>query len=85
MSVFVEDFVKTTICVNCKHFIKTSDIWYNQFCGNKDVGAKKAINPVTGEVGYLKKNDLGGQYYDKNRYPFARDINKGNCSIFEVK
>ena len=67
-----------TICANCKYYFKTNEgiMWYDQFCGNYLVERKKNINPVTGYEEY----EHGGQ-----QYPYARDINKGDCEMWNER
>ena len=82
---YVEDLITVTkICANCKHFVSKGSIWYDQYCGAKEVRAKKAIDPVTGKIKYIKQNDFGNTYYDDNPRPYARDINNGDCPYYEV-
>lgn len=71
-----------TICRQCKHFIESGPIWYDQFCGA--VTNPTDIDPVTGHESFVGVNDLGTKYFDDNPHPYARDMNKtGNCELFE--
>ena len=71
-----------TICVNCKHFIKRGDIWYDQLCGA--VTRERTICLVTGKEGYRTVNDLGGVHVTQEPHPFARDINDGQCKHYQA-
>ena len=74
-----------TICVECAHCVKTdpAPIWYNFRCSALPQEGER--DPVTGIAGYPRINDLGGTYYDSCPYPYCRDINKGDCPMFEKK
>lgn len=76
-----------TICGDCRHFLNReptgprSDVWYNHMCSASP--RPDAIDPVTGKHGYAGKNDLGGAFVTDERYMFCRDVNTGNCSLFD--
>lgn len=78
-----------TICLNCKfhynggRFSGNILAWYNHFCTASL--RTKAIDPVTGEENYIGKNDLGQEYFTPNSYSYCRDINKGNCPLYQKK
>ena len=69
-----------TICVECKHFSGGS-IWYDQFCDAARLS--KARDPVTGKVGYASINDLGTPSFNEEPRRYCRDVNNGNCGLFE--
>jgi hypothetical protein len=74
------------ICVDCNYHEKgKTDIWFDQFCLCPEVRREEAIDPVSGETGFMGRNDLGGTYITDYPYPFCRDINKGDCEHFEYK
>lgn len=78
-----------TLCIECKHHRHivqnpaAPHVWYNHQCGA--VEREPTIDPVTGESGYLGRNDLGTTYITEDRYAFCRDINRGNCEYFSPK
>jgi len=75
-----------TVCINCRHFLNNGPVWYSQFCGHPKHAERVMVqDPVTGEYDYGGTNDLGGSYIDNNKHPHARDINKGDCELYEVK
>jgi len=79
-----------TICVNCKHHHEKPDprninIWYSHICQHPEVKRQEEQNPVTGEIGYAAKNDLGTVYITDESHPYCRDINHGNCPLYEQK
>jgi hypothetical protein len=82
---YVEDVITTTLCINCEHFISRGPIWYHHFCGAPEVQAKEGIDPITGDTGFVKQNDLGIKYFDDKSEPYARDINNGSCPHFTNK
>ncbi|KKL55822.1 hypothetical protein LCGC14_2251550 [marine sediment metagenome] len=71
------------ICRDCRHFIQNGAIWYDQFCGA--VENEQGTNPVTGELGFVQKNDLGLVYFGDQRFAYAREINRGDCEYFVKK
>ena len=79
----------TTICKNCKNYIhiicnpSAPSVWYNHYC--KAAPLEKKNNPVTGEVGYWTKNDLGIEVESDSEYNYCRNINYGNCVLFVEK
>lgn len=80
-----EKTMPITICVQCKMFENKGAIWYDQFCCEPEVRAQEGIDPVTGKKQHIHKNDSGRKYYDDNPYPYARDVNSGNCEYFNKK
>lgn len=74
----------TTICKECKHHIHDTqnemapEVWYNHFCGASPL--PMALDAVTGKLGYST-----GRYVQEHPYKYCRDVNKGNCSLFEPK
>ena len=78
----------TTVCYDCKHFHneETSgprkDIWYNHYC--KASPLPMEMNPVTGEIQATCTNDLGTKIYTDRGFRFCRDINDGNCELWET-
>ncbi len=71
-----------TVCVECVHH-SGNGTWSNHHCHHPDVRLVPDIDPVTGERGYGKVNDLGNVYLTDDPYPYCRDINRGNCPHFE--
>lgn len=75
-----------TICANCKHKLFLGDVWYDQFC---TVSKRKLFtDPVTGKTGYMEINSFGEEYLDDKdgrQYEYCRDINNGNCQMFEKR
>lgn len=75
-----------TICTDCrhhKHLIKNPSaphVWYNHFCGA--VEREPAVDPVTGRLGFLGRNDLGTTCVTEDQFHFCRDINRGDCEYF---
>ena len=72
-----------TICYECKWFRGRGEIWFNQYCEHPANEAKRVIDPVTGEEGYGKVNDLGRVVIVDLKHPNARDVNDGNCEHWE--
>lgn len=78
---------QTTVCYQCKHFHNEEptgprkDIWYNHFC--KASPLPIAMNPVTGEMQSKSSNDLGTTIYTDRGFKFCRDVNDGNCELWE--
>ena len=76
-----------TICTNCKHHIFTASntadhsIWYNHICGASPL--PKTIDPVTGKEGYVTTNSLGENIIGNRKFEYCRDINNGNCHLYE--
>lgn len=60
-----------TICRDCKHHRGSGMVWYNQYCGASPL--KKEINVVTGQ----EETRTG------NPYAYCRDVNDGQCTLFE--
>lgn len=73
---------KLTLCVNCTYH-KGSGEWYDHFCKHPEVRFIPDIDPVTGEKGYAKTNDLGRGSLTDTPYPYCRDINQGQCPYFK--
>jgi len=73
----------TTICAKCVYFLRRGPVWYDMFCRNMTVRRHESIDPVTGEKGYLVSNDLGVVYLSDKPYPYARDVNHGNCQHYK--
>lgn len=75
------------ICKYCKHFLNKepdsprSSVWYNHLC--KASPLELATDPVTGEQGYLQKNSLGMAYVTSDQFQFCREVNHGDCDLFE--
>ena len=68
-----------TICKECKHLICQEpedqihrDYWWNQFCGRKEKAT--TLNVVSGQ-----------REYKNGRFPYAKDVNKGQCPDFDPK
>jgi hypothetical protein len=79
-----------TICANCRHLHAKQDgprtgIWYNMLCRAPAVQTEPSRDPVSGKIGYRRKNDLGGGCYDDQPSPFCRDVNHGNCEHYARK
>ena len=79
-----------TICVNCIfHYNKEpgsprADGWYNQIC--KAVAREPGIDFVTGQEGYVGRNDLGNTYITEDEFEYCRNINtRGNCEYYKAK
>jgi hypothetical protein len=82
------DFLKPqTLCKDCKfhrHIIKNPsapEVWYNHYCGASPL--PESVDPVTGKVGFVAVNDLGRPYLTDVQFHHCRDINTGNCHLFE--
>lgn len=89
-----EGEMMTTICVKCRHHRNTHDghpcgpprsSWFYQVCTHTDVERPTTIDPVSGDVKYMSKNDLGRTILHDAPHPFCRDINDGMCKMFEPK
>jgi hypothetical protein len=78
-----------TICTECRHHRlilrnpAAPNVWYNHYCGAME--REPTIDPVTGESGFLGRNDLGRTYFTDVAYHHCRDINHGNCEYFSKK
>lgn len=76
-----------TFCKTCKHHIAAeqntvrADIWYNHFCAASP--RVSVTDPVTGKGGYSETNDLGRAVITDNKYRYCRDVNNGDCQLFE--
>ena len=78
--------IPKTFCVNCRYFLNTSSIfkrgnkgvWYDHFCTHPEFKRRKSKNPVTGITVYV--DNMG---HEGEKYPYARNINHGNCSYYE--
>mgnify|MGYP001370445318 CR=1 FL=1 len=66
-----------TICINCKHFIYIGtkefnpNFWHYMLCKKSPI--PEVINPVTG----IKETS--------NQYNYCKNINFGDCSLYEGK
>jgi hypothetical protein len=62
-----------TACKNCIYIIANDSvengIWYNYTCNASPLPSR--FNPILGE------------YESNPRYDFCRNVNKGNCELFE--
>ncbi len=77
-----------TVCVECRHFnlIDNKKIWYNAYCNHpKWAAATTMQDPVFGDWGYARQNSLGDVYLTGTPLPYARDINTGDCQLYESK
>ena len=78
-----------TICIHCKHHLTdvkmsgTESRRYEHFCTHPELLLPKEQDPVTGKIGYAQKNDLGRVVLSKQKHPYCRDINHGNCPSYE--
>jgi hypothetical protein len=76
-----------TLCKDCRFFYERKRSmgyearWYDQFC--KASPRERVVNPVTGVQGYAGTNDVGGSYITDEPYKHARDINTGDCQLWE--
>lgn len=84
----------TTICTACRWYRNTkaarrggppASMWYYKLCTHPDVERPTTIDPVSGDVKYMSKNDLGRTILHDAPHPFCRDINDGECGMFEAK
>ncbi len=77
---------RKTICANCMFCIHAPDSepklgnWYHFRCGA--VMHDKMIDPVTGEEAYAS-HEAG--FLTKEKHPNCRDMNKGECPLFQRK
>jgi len=71
-----------TICVRCKYH-KGWGVWYNHYCEHPSTARNEEQDPVTGEISYGIRNDLGRVVLTDKEFPHCRDINHGNCPNFE--
>ena len=71
-----------TLCVNCRHHVG-SGVWYAHYCQHPDKRRPKEQDPVTGEIFFAIRNDLGNVCFTCEQYPHCRDINHGNCPLYE--
>lgn len=76
-----------TICVECVHHSGSdaSKNYWNHLCCHPNFERIAEQDPVTGNIGFVGKNDLGGTYFTQDRFPHCREINNGNCDYFESK
>ena len=76
-----------TICVQCKHYCGPGKLhpWHRHRCTHPDFEKQQEQDPVTGDIGFAGRNDLGRVAIDDERYPYCRDINHGNCEKFDAK
>ncbi len=76
-----------TLCVNCKHHAGCDGDgqWYDHHCHHPDKTRPKEQCPVTGKILFAAKNDLGQIVLVRDEHPYCRDINNGNCPLFEGK
>ena len=72
-------------CVSCKHLRRKgpTNIWYDLLCAKAP--REVTVCPLTGESGFKGKNDLGGEYVTQDAFRYCRDINKGDCEMWEAK
>ena len=83
------NITKTTICYQCKFFHNEEptgprkDVWYNHVCKASPLPID--MNPVTGEMQARTCNDLGQVIHTNRTFEFCRNINKGDCELFEPK
>ncbi len=70
-----------TLCIHCRFFINKGTVWYDQFCGATP--REKATDPVTGCEGYRVVNDLGRASITDEPYAYARDVNDGQCPLYQ--
>ncbi len=78
-------FTPNTICVNCRHFDRQGDRWYDMYCNHPVVRRWVAVHPITGEPTYAMTNDLGKMIYVDDARPHAGAINDGNCEHYKRK
>ena len=63
-----------TVCANCKHRCvigRNPDVWYNNRCLASPLGTPE-IDLVTGKT-------------VEQEYRYCRDVNYGNCKLYEAK
>lgn len=78
-----------TICAECKHVLRIirnqacPTSWYNYQCAAAP--RPPAIDPVTGEHGWATRNDLGRDTVSDQKFNYCRDVNTGQCSLFEKR
>ena len=75
----------THICVDCKwhNGVPPRAIWYDHYCLCPDAQGEHCQNPVTGDWGFCRSNDLGGRYITAEP-PNCRYVNQeGECPHFE--
>lgn len=76
------------LCIECKHlFCKTHDgVWYNYFCYHPSQEHPKAIDPVSGKMGFGRKDSDGEVFFidGLEQFPNAREVNlRGECGLWE--
>jgi hypothetical protein len=82
------DFLKPkTLCKDCKfhrHIVRNPsapEVWYNHYCAASPL--PETVDPVTGATGYASRNDLGRDIIVDEPYNYCREINDGNCHLFQ--
>ena len=74
--------IPKTLCVKCKHFLGQIDAaWYDQRCEASPNPI--AIDPVTGRELPYSMNDLGRVSFGASTHMACRDVNTGECGLFE--
>lgn len=76
-----------TICVKCNNLIKKKsgpDDTILYYCGAKELKCVPMSDPVTGKLKYIHVRGQG-EIWNDIPYPFAKDINDGNCKYFQRK
>ncbi len=77
-----------TICVHCVFYCGPGVLkkpWHTHRCVHPENIKTQQQDPVTGEIGFVEKNDLGRVCISEDQYPHCRDINHGNCPQFKAK
>lgn len=78
-----------TVCYECVHFKNLEPrsprehVWYNHVCTATPLPVQR--DPVTGQLQNVSRNDLGREIFTDQPFQFCREINKGNCPLFEKK
>lgn len=83
-----------TICWACRWHRNThpggpagppSDASFYQLCTHPDVERPTTIDPVSGKIKRMLKNDLGKTVLTEEAHPYCCAINEGNCPHYEPK
>lgn len=75
-----------TVCANCKYFVCEGKrkIWYNSYCHHpKWEKVIEIQDPVSGMWEYEVENEYGHKVRRETPYPYCRDLNEGDCDLYE--
>lgn len=76
-----------TICVECRfHNGASPDAsWLSHRCFYPALEGGEKQDPVTGKIKYANEDSQGIVFLTREKNPYCRDINTGNCEYFEAK